>query len=216
MPWPMRPVVLLYGGAVGALLWATAMLLRATVRTRVAGRERLPRGADGTRANAIYCCWHDAVPLVLVSGWPSLKRRLSPGPLCWLQHPLAHMKPIHVLLRMLGVEHIVLGSTGFGGRSGADAMVELLRRGCSAVVQPDGPHGPARGLKAGVLHLSAQSGVSVVPLRLEVTRALRFPTWDRTRFPVPFSTITLTIGYPVRVAADRIPQARETIVAALG
>jgi hypothetical protein len=75
------------------------------------------------------------------------------------------MKPIHVLLHLMGVKKIILGSTGHSGRDAAELLVGYLRMGYSTVVNPDGPGGPAFALKKGVLHLSLKSNVPIVPLQ---------------------------------------------------
>jgi lysophospholipid acyltransferase (LPLAT)-like uncharacterized protein len=76
------------------------------------------------------------------------------------------MKPIHVLLRLMGVKKIIMGSSGHSGREAAEQLVYHLRQGCSTVLNPDGPNGPAFALKKGILHLSLKSRVPVVALRL--------------------------------------------------
>ena len=53
-----------------------------------------------------------------------------------MQHPLWYMKPIHVVLGCIGVERIVLGSTGYHGREAARTLVEYLRAGYSTALSP--------------------------------------------------------------------------------
>ncbi|MGH8236857.1 MAG: hypothetical protein ACREXP_07510 [Steroidobacteraceae bacterium] len=51
----------------------------------------------------------------------------------------------------------------------------------------------------GVGHIAVQSGAPIVPLRFTLSRALKLPTWDRERLPLPFSTITVRFGAPIFV-----------------
>ncbi len=59
---------------------------------------------------------------------PSIPAVLDRASHAWMQHPSWYMKPVHVLLRLLGVERIILGSTGHSGREAAEHVVEYLRQ----------------------------------------------------------------------------------------
>jgi lysophospholipid acyltransferase (LPLAT)-like uncharacterized protein len=67
-----------------------------------------------------------------------------------------------------------------------------------------------------VLHMAAQSGVPIVPLRLTASRYLRLPTWDRKQCALPCSTIRVAIGKPLRVDPRSPEAAAERLAAALG
>jgi lysophospholipid acyltransferase (LPLAT)-like uncharacterized protein len=108
------------------------------------------------------------------------------------------MTPVHVLLQLMGIE-LVLGSTGHGGRAAADRIRSCLLAGASTTVAPDGPEGPARHLRKGALHLAAQSGVPIVPMRFHCSRRLMLRTWDRQVVPLPFCRITVSYGAPISV-----------------
>ena len=51
-----------------------------------------------------------------------------------------------------------------------DLIVEFLKRGYSTVIMPDGPNGPSQVIKNGVLHMSQQSGVPIVPVKYTVSK----------------------------------------------
>ena len=70
---------------------------------------------------------------------PSIFPVLGHTSYAFMQHPTWYMKPCHVLLGSMGVEKIILASTGHFGRKAADELVEYLKRGYSTVVMPDGP-----------------------------------------------------------------------------
>ena len=102
-------------------------------------------------------------------------------------------------MRLCGIDRVVLGSTGHGGRAAAEQLVRELRDGRSTGIAPDGPGGPARVPKRGVFHIAAQTGLPIVPLRFTLSRAWHLPTWDRKRLPQPFSTIHVRFGEPIYV-----------------
>lgn len=84
------------------------------------------------------------------------------------------------------------------------------------MVLPDGPAGPRRALKRGVLHLAAESGVPIVPLQFDASGSITVPTWDRKEWPIPFSTIRVQVGRPIAVARGELDRAAELLVSALG
>jgi lysophospholipid acyltransferase (LPLAT)-like uncharacterized protein len=133
-----------------------------------------------------------------------------------MQHPNWYMKPIHVLLRLMGVETIILGSTGHSGREAADQLVEHLKQGYSTVLNPDGPQGPAFILKKGIIHISMQSEVPIVALQFNASKFFELKTWDRKKFPYPFSTVRMRIGYPIQITSDNLDEAQNRITSALG
>jgi lysophospholipid acyltransferase (LPLAT)-like uncharacterized protein len=126
------------------------------------------------------------------------------------------MKPIHLLLRFTGVEKIILGSTGHYGREAADELVGYLKKGYSTVLLPDGPNGPPFVLKKGILHVSLQSQVPIVPVQFRASRFLESNTWDRKKFPFPFSTIRVQFGNPIQISKDNFDEAYDEITSALG
>lgn len=211
VPAVLRPPVLLYGYAAAAGMTALFLVPRPTIRMRVEGARHLRPGTP-----YIFCHWHEAIPLFFQANVPRLLPPFRGAPQAWMQHPLWFMKPIHLFLRWIGVRAIVLGSAGHDGRSAADTLVALLKSGHSTVMFPDGPAGPPHVLKKGVLHMAAQSGVPIVPLRLRTSHCLRLPTWDRKIWALPFSTIRLTIGEPLMVDARSPEASAQALVTALG
>ena len=78
-------------------------------------------------------------------------------------------------------------------------------------INPDGPNGPAFVLKRGILHLSLQSNVPIVPLRFSSSSYRELKTWDRKTFARLFSTIEMKIGEPIYVTSDNFEHAYELL-----
>lgn len=211
MPLVLRVPFLVYGYVAGSLWYLYFLLLRLTVRVRVKGTQSL--AAD---SNYIFCLWHETGP-VSFEGWmPRFPAYMRQRPHAWMQHPAWYTKPVVVLLSLIGVQRFILGSTGHGGRRAADELVTYLKEGYSTVIAPDGPSGPARVLRKGVLHIALQSGVPIVPLNVSATRCYRTSSWDRKMHPVPFSTINLVVGSPIVVTTDTFEESFEALTRALG
>ena len=211
VPLIIRPQFLFYGYVVGLLLFVYLVILKLTIKVKITGQEKIRKNP-----NHIFCLWHSLVPLALVIATPWIPAVLDRAAQGWMQHPLWYMKPIHVLLRLMGVRKIIMGSTGHSGREAADQLLDHLRQGWSTVLNPDGPHGPAYVLKKGILHLSLKSGVPVVPMRFSSSSFRELNTWDRKKFAYPFSTIEMEICGPVYVTEDNFDYAYDLIGRKLG
>ncbi len=95
----------------------------------------------------------------------------------------------------------VRGSTGKGGRDALRSMIQHLNTGnkaCATV--PDGPQGPRCRVQKGLLILSRETGVPILPIMWSADRLFTFhKTWDKTILPKPFSNIKVIYGEPVSV-----------------
>jgi len=100
----------------------------------------------------------------------------------------------------------IRGSSSRGGGAALQEMVRFMsvrgeKRLCGTAV--DGPRGPARVLKKGMLALAKQSGAWFVPMACSADRVITFSrAWDRTIVPKPFSRVLIDFGQPFRVPAD--------------
>ena len=75
----------------------------------------------------------------------------------------------------------------------------LKTQGASTLITPDGPAGPLRQLKKGVLHIAQQSGLAVVPIRFRASRTLVMNSWDNKPLPLPFGHIHVFVGEPIPI-----------------
>lgn len=57
------------------------------------------------------------------------------------------------------------------------------------VITPDGPRGPCYELKPGIAIAALSTQAHVIPLDWEAEKSWRLKTWDRMRFPKPFTTV---------------------------
>ena len=132
-----------------------------------------------------------------------------------MNHPVWVMKPIHYWLRFSGVKELALGSAGNSGKEALQKVIVFLKNGYSTLITPDGPSGPPHELKQGVLQMSMETGVPVVPLKIISSRFFTIPTWDRKRIPIPFSTIRVIFEKPISVTKENFEEAKILLVKAL-
>ncbi len=101
--------------------------------------------------------------------------------------------------------HLGLGTVrGSPKRGGAQALLELMRDSEKShwAITPDGPHGPRRQLKSGIVLLASRTGLPIVPLGVGFTHAWRAHSWDRFALPRPFSTVVGFLGEALIVPPD--------------
>jgi lysophospholipid acyltransferase (LPLAT)-like uncharacterized protein len=187
VPFFLKPFYYVYGYGTPCLLAIYFLIVRLTSKIVFIGKEKL-----GERSNYIFCFWHTFICLHFTA---FMRHRQY----VWMVHPAWFLKPSHVGLRFVGVEKIILGSSGHSGKEAAGQLVEYLKKGYSTVFLPDGPGGPPFQMKKGALHISMQSNVPIVPMRFKATRAIETSNWDRRKWPVPFSRITVEFGEPIQI-----------------
>jgi lysophospholipid acyltransferase (LPLAT)-like uncharacterized protein len=205
VPWPVRPAYLALTWVCGAFFYVYYWICRVTSHIAIEG----PGNLDLSQ-HAIFCLWHE-------SWWSYFVVFLRyRSPHAMMSHPAAYMRPAHVVFRLMGAGHIVLGSSGEEGRRAANQIARLAAAGYSTTISPDGPYGPPRVLKKGVLHMALQSGVPIVPVTITSSRFIRLKTWDDKRLPLPFSRIIVTVQEPVVVESCDFDEAARRVVRALG
>jgi len=193
IPFLLKPFFLLYSYAAASLLYSVQLLLFLTCRIVKEGEEH-----PAPHKNHIYATWHEnLLPYFTVY----IRYR---EPYAWINHPLWFMKPVHIVLGWMGMKKLFLGSSGHGGREAMLNVVEHLKQGYNTMLNPDGPAGPYKILKPGVLEMSRLSGVSIVPIRFELSNYFRLKGWDKKKVPFPFSKIRVVYGKAVMAADSNI------------
>jgi lysophospholipid acyltransferase (LPLAT)-like uncharacterized protein len=95
----------------------------------------------------------------------------------------------------------VRGSSTRGGARALLGAVRELEAGRSVAFTPDGPRGPRRELKPGVIAAAQRGGAVIVPIHAEADRAWRLHSWDRFMIPQPLARVLITYGRPFEVGA---------------
>ena len=93
----------------------------------------------------------------------------------------------------------VAGSSRRGGAAALRGMSNLLDRGESVGITPDGPRGPRMRAKAGAIKAAQLSGVPILPVSGTVGRRRILRTWDSFCLALPFSRGIIQWGEPIEV-----------------
>ena len=102
---------------------------------------------------------------------------------------------------------VVRGSSSRGGRDAFLALRDQVRAGRDGAIIPDGPRGPSRELKTGILYLAQETEASILPLSYSARPARRLASWDGFLLPCPFARAVLVYGEPVEVPRSAAPEA---------
>jgi lysophospholipid acyltransferase (LPLAT)-like uncharacterized protein len=96
------------------------------------------------------------------------------------------------------------GSSTRGGTRALLGAVRELRAGRAVAFTPDGPRGPRRELKPGVVAAAQRGGATIIPIHAKADRAWRLHSWDRFMIPKPFARVDISYGHPFEVAPGQV------------
>ncbi len=96
------------------------------------------------------------------------------------------------------------GSSTRGGARALLGAVRALRDGGTVAFTPDGPRGPRREVKPGIVSAAQRAGVPVLPVHAVVSSAWRLRSWDHMVIPKPFARVDVRYGEPFVIAPGDI------------
>lgn len=105
----------------------------------------------------------------------------------------------------------VRGSSSYGGAKAFLKLLNAIKEEKSEVlITADGPKGPVREIKDGVIRLARKSGSVIVPIAWHSSRVKIFEkSWDRFKIPLPFGTITYAYGKPLTISESGANEDKE-------
>src|SRR5262249_45232191 len=107
---------------------------------------------------SLFCLWHDAILIPLAT--------LSQVKVRWPIHPLVsrHQDGSYLaeFMAQLG-GRCIRGSMQRGGDPAVRSRLPL-KDGAHIYITPDGPRGPRREIKPGIVFLAAQTGMPIIPV----------------------------------------------------
>lgn len=158
----------------------------------------------------LYCIWHDAILGVLFCG-KTIK--------------LAGLASLHAdgdyvahAMEALNIPAI----RGSSGRGGVAAIREIQNsaKDMHVAITTDGPRGPRREVKDGMIFLASKTGRPIVPVAFDGTSAWRpHGKWTDLLVPKPFSKVIIATGTPIhvpkKVSREEFAAWRETVQSAM-
>ncbi len=182
--------------------WALTSVVRlwfGTVRVEVLNQERFEKYArDPETGNIVAGIWHRNALFLCY-----FLRTLGPRGIMISRSKDGDV--IAEIARRFGYTTI-RGSSSKGGARALHQMIAYMKntdekRLCGTPV--DGPRGPARSMKNGMLAVAKGAGVLFVPIACSGTRVLTLhKSWDKTIIPLPFSKMIIDFGEPLEIPSD--------------
>ncbi len=166
-------------------------LLRGWARTwrfELIGHEHMKRGRSA--GSVLLATWHGH----LGPGTYLLRDRNIHA----LVSPVWEAELIGAVLRGMGYG-MVRASSGYRSSAGLLECKRKLQQGANIAVIVDGPEGPRKKAKPGIAALASFTGVPIVPVLGLGEPAIRFPSWDRHEWPLPFARCALGAAAPLMV-----------------
>ena len=146
---------------------------------------------------SLFCVWHDAILGAIFCG-----KTLNVAALVSQNYDGSVVADV---LDAVGIQP-VRGSSSRGGAAAVRQMFALAERK-HLVIATDGPRGPRRVVKDGIVYLASLSGLPIVPTALACSRAWKpRGRWTDMVIPWPFSRVVVLGGAPIRVPPGLSPQ----------
>lgn len=173
-------------------------LLRATLRIRWEG-DAMVRDLVNQDQRIILTFWHRRLVMMPLS-YP-FRRTNAKGArrgVAILSSDSKDGERSAATWRWFGI-HAVRGTAADDGAKALVRMIRAVKDDWDFGITPDGPRGPLRELKPGVLALSRKTGAWIVPVCVSYPKAWKLHTWDAMLVPKPFSRVIVRYGVPFQI-----------------
>lgn len=183
-----------------AAVWLVPLICKlwaATLRYEEIGRE-LVNKLNAERKVMIFCLWHGEIFSLL-----PVQNGLR------LTAVVSRSRDGEMLARILTRSGLksVRGSSSRGGAGALREILRVMRRdGGNPCVTMDGPRGPAKEVKDGVLFMAHFGRGLLVPTRVQAKNAIRVKSWDSHLIPLPFSRVRVIFGEPYALEAEKLDE----------
>jgi lysophospholipid acyltransferase (LPLAT)-like uncharacterized protein len=95
---------------------------------------------------------------------------------------------------------VARGSSTRGGKKAMTEMIKFVEEGYPAAITIDGPKGPAKEVKPGIIKIAELTGAMIVPYGIYPEKFWSFnKAWDKFRLPKPFTRVFVRYGDPIMV-----------------
>lgn len=113
----------------------------------------------------------------------------------------------------MGVETVRGSQTRGGVKASLELIKKIKEEDKNGALTIDGPRGPNRIVKKGIVEVAHLAGVPIVPAVWwsPQKRFLKFNSWDKFRFPLIGTKLVMLYGNPIKVPEELTPENTEEI-----
>lgn len=174
----------------GFLVYLAISVYRLTLRISIVG-EKHREAVRAMGKKPLHAIWHQRMVGGILAhrglGFVTMASKSADGEI------------IATFLKFWGFK-AARGSSSKGGDLAVLEFLEAFKGAPGAALTPDGPRGPARRCKRGILTLAEQGNALVVPSSSSSSRPEFLNSWDRFLLPLPFSRCVVVFGPAVERA----------------
>jgi lysophospholipid acyltransferase (LPLAT)-like uncharacterized protein len=181
----MFPLIGLFGASVITALGHTLSI-------KYIDQEHLERSkADG--GQVIYAFWHEGL---LVATYAFRRQDIR---VLVSQHRDGEY--ISRTIERMGYT-TTRGSSTRGGTRALFRMAAAGSAGDDLGVTVDGPRGPRREVKPGIIYMAARSGLPILPFAVSCATPYVLSSWDQFMIPWPFTRVNIAFGEPIHLPEE--------------
>jgi lysophospholipid acyltransferase (LPLAT)-like uncharacterized protein len=179
------------------LVWYLIKILYATLKVQFRNKDEFEAArALNEKRVFIFALWHENVVATLKAHaykepWLTLASKSKDGDYAAFVATKLGFTPVRGSSKRKNKDK--------GGKEAMLHYVRGMQNGMSGGITVDGPRGPRRQCKPGVVAIAHQTGAPIVPVTSVASSYWEFNSWDRFKIPRPFSTITVTYGQPILI-----------------
>jgi len=174
----------------GVLVFLAITVYRWTLRLTIVGEEHR-QAIRAKKKKPLHAIWHQRMVGGILAhrgeGYVTMASKSEDGEI------------IATFLKYWGFV-AARGSSSRDGDVASAEFLEALQEAPGGALTPDGPRGPARKCKRGILVLAEQGNGLVLPSSSSSSRPKFLNSWDRFLLPLPFSRCVVVFGPPLERA----------------
>jgi lysophospholipid acyltransferase (LPLAT)-like uncharacterized protein len=193
MPLMKKKIILFFARIVARPL---LLLYRLSLNIKVKNRHYVENCREKGE-NIIFSLWHENMIL------PLLVHENQGVYVLVSQHFDGEV--IAYILRAFGLYSVRGSSTRGGDKAFKEMREKLENRGSEFAFTPDGPTGPRRQIKLGIIRLASHSGSPIISIGVAASKYRRLNTWDKFLFVFPFARCSVIYHKPLYLAPTNDP-----------
>ncbi len=188
------------------IVYALIRIVSVTLRYKWTDRSGV--FCDNKFGPAVYCTWHNRLPLCMNTYFGYIKKHNESSGLAVMVSASKDGGFLAGILECFGVQP-VRGSTSRRGHQALRELTTWAKRGYDLAITPDGPRGPCYVVQEGIISLAQLTERPIVPVSYNLDWKIRLNSWDKFQIPLPLSRCEIIYEKPIWVPRSASEADRE-------